>query len=153
MKAARALVAEATERSGGDACPPPLRSCRQLRRCGAIDVLVDPAVVRTAVAAPGFYRAALRLDGEDDAALDDIGGRCVLVLRRFARVRALNRVAPVGPGSERKASEARDRQVIPAERHRPVVELLEVPVRHRVGDLDRGRPTDAVVTRCRGEDV
>src|SRR5437870_2637033 len=91
IKAARTLVAEATERSGGGACPTPLRSCRQLRRrrCGAVDVLVDPAVVRTAVAAPGFYRAALRLDGEDDAALDDIGGRCVLVLRRFARVRAL----------------------------------------------------------------
>src|SRR5438477_6341657 len=152
MKAAHG-VAEATERSGGKVCPPPLRSCRQLRGRVTVDVLVDPARVRAEIATPEAEGTFLRLDRIEGAALVDVGGRGVLVLRRLSRIRPLDGVTPVGPGSERKASKARDRQVIPAERHGPVVELLEVPVRDRVGDLDRSRPAYAVVTRCGGEDV
>jgi hypothetical protein len=35
----------------GGACPPPLRSCRQLWGCVAVDVLVEPAGPRARVSA------------------------------------------------------------------------------------------------------
>src|SRR5438552_18485629 len=99
MKAGRALVAEATERSGGGACPPPLRSCRQLRRCGAVDVLVDPASVRAEIAAPEAEGTLLSLNRIESAALVDVGGRGVFVLRRLQPFRTLKVVAPGVPGS------------------------------------------------------
>src|SRR5438874_3870867 len=133
---------------------PPCSATSYLRRLVAVNILVDSTRMRTAVAAPGLRGVALLVcRREDDPALDDVGRRCVLVLRRLARICALDGVTPVRPGPEGEASETCDRQVIASERHRAIVELLEVPVRARIGDLHGGCPTDAPITRRRGEDV
>src|SRR5438093_5935612 len=60
---------------------------RFLRRRVAVDVLVDPAFVRTAIAAPALGRIAeLVRRRHDDTALVDVGGAAVFVLRRLAAV-------------------------------------------------------------------
>src|SRR5207249_10649880 len=101
--------------------PPPLRSSSQLRCRVPVDVLVEPAGVRTRVAreAPvGILRATLV----------DVGRRCVLVLRRLPRIRTLNGVPPIGPDAVRERPDRADIQVVAAERNRAAAELLVVRI-------------------------
>ena len=87
--------------------------------------------MRTLVAAPGLGCVALlvRGRGQRDAALHDISSGCVLVLRRLARILALNRVSPVRPRAVREVPERCDPEVVARERHGTVVELLVVRIR------------------------
>src|SRR5712692_598918 len=132
MKAARTLVAEATEQSGGGACPPPPRSCRHLRGHVAVDVLVEPAGVRTRVAreAPvGILRATLV----------DVGAVRVAVAA-LTRIRTGDHVPPIGPDTVRERPDRADVDVIAAERGRPAAELLPVWVARDRAQPRRRRP-------------
>jgi hypothetical protein len=112
----RTVVSEATERSSGKICPPPLRRCRQLRGRVTVDVLVDPASVPAEIAAPKAERTLLRLDRIERPALEDVGRRGVLVLRRLTGIRHLDGVAPVGPNAIGEAPERRHVEVVARER-------------------------------------
>src|SRR5205807_105396 len=104
----------------------PLRWCSGRRsvlalRCEvAVDVLVDSAVARAAVAAPGAAR--------EHAALEHVSRRVVLVLGDFPRICALDRVPPVRPDPEREGAEGADVEVVTREGHRAVRELLVVGI-------------------------
>src|SRR5437867_9348151 len=74
-------------------------SVSPLARHVAVDVLVDPSLVRTGVAAPP---AGI---GIERTALVDVGRPVVLVLGDLARIVALHRVAVVGPYGEGEPSE------------------------------------------------
>src|SRR5438132_8426746 len=93
----RPSAASAASWKRATVCPPPLRSSRQLRGRVAVDVLVDPAVVRAEIAAPEADRSLLRLDRVQCPALVDVSRGGVLVLRRLPRISALHRVSPVRP--------------------------------------------------------
>src|SRR4051812_25046975 len=63
---------------------PRSREFRFLRRYVAVDILVDAACVRTAVATPALGRVAFAVRRrQDDTALDDIGREGILVLRHL----------------------------------------------------------------------
>ena len=111
--------------------------------------------MRTLVAAPGLGCVALlvRGRGQRDAALHDISSGCVLVLRRLARILALNRVSPVRPRAVREVPERCHPEVVARERHGTVVELLVVRIRTlaRIRELGLVRPTQPAVSRLRAE--
>src|SRR5207253_7146567 len=103
--------------AAGEACRAPPRSCRQLRSRRAVDVLIEPAGVRTHVAREAPVRILV-------ATLVDVGRRCVLVLRRLPRIRTLNGVPPVGPDAVRERPDRADIEIVAAEGHRAAAELL-----------------------------
>src|SRR6266567_4133066 len=113
-------------------CPPPLRSCRQLRGHGAVDVLVESAGVGTRVAreAPvGILRATLV----------DVGTVRVVVAA-LARIRTGDHVPPIGPDAVGERPDRADIEIIATERDRPAAELLPVWVARGSAQPRRRRP-------------
>src|SRR5581483_1841546 len=126
------------EREDGLAAALPSR--RSLGRKVAVDVLVEAAVPRAAVAAPG---AVLEV-----AALMDVGRPGVLVLGILARVGALDGVTPIRPHAERKVVHGADVEVVARERHGAVGELLVVRVGRDVADPGRSPARPEVGRAC-----
>src|SRR5436309_14268635 len=105
-----------TERSGGGACPSPLRSSRQLRCRVPVDVLVEPALPRAHVAREAPI-------GILHATLVNVGGVNVAVAA-LTRIRARDHIAPVGPYAVRERPDRTNVQVVAAEGHGSAAELL-----------------------------
>src|SRR5438876_472044 len=115
---------ERVNEQGRPPAPPPVEP---LRRLVAVDVLIDPARVRAAVAAPrGDYVALLVREGQLHAALRDVGVAGVRLARSLAWIGSGDGVAPVRPDAVREAADRGHPQVVTRERHRAVVELLVV---------------------------
>ena len=107
--------------------------------------LVHPASVGAEIAAPEAEGTLLRLDRIEGPALEDVGRRVVLILGHFARVAALHSVSPVRPGAVSETTARRDPEIIAAEGHGAIVELLVVAVAFHVGDFGAGCPAGAMV--------
>src|SRR5438552_14593392 len=104
----------------GFACPPPLRSCRQLRGHVAVDVLVEPAGVRAGVAGEAPVRVL-------STALHDVSA-VEVAISAFTRIPTGNDIAPVCPDAVRERPDRADVEIVAAERNRPAAELLVVRV-------------------------
>jgi hypothetical protein len=123
---------DAAKWSGGGACPPPLRSYRQLWGRAAVDVLVEPAGVRTRVSreAPvGILRATLV----------DVGAVRVAVAA-LTQIRTGDHVPPIGPGAVRERPDRTDVEIVATERGRPAAELLPVRIARDRAQPRRRRP-------------
>src|SRR4029079_16143368 len=93
--------------------------------------------------------ALLVLRRQDLAALLHVSGAAVCIRWILARVHTLDGVSPIRPRAEGNVAEGGDPQVVAAERHLAIVELLEVGIRHLVGDLRCNRPGGTTVGRSR----
>src|SRR5205085_9999145 len=116
-----------------DACPPPLRSCRQLRGHVAVDILVEPAGIRTGIAreAPvGILRATLV----------DVSAVRVAVAA-LPRIRTCDHVPPIGPDAVRERPDRADIEIVATERERSAAELLPVWVARGRTQPSRRRPS------------
>src|ERR1700757_1472912 len=101
---------------GGAPLPPATPLCRQLRRHGAVNVLVEPAGVRAGVGTEAPVRVL-------HPALLDVGIVRVAVVA-LAWVRAGDHVAPIGPGAVRETRNRADVEIIATEGDRTTAELL-----------------------------
>src|SRR6266705_2457944 len=106
--------------------------CRHLRGHVAVDVLVEPAGVRTRVGTEAPVEI-LR------ATLVDVGAVSVVVAA-LTRIRAGDHVPPIGPDAVRERPDRADVEIVAAEGHGSAAELLVVRVALRGRQLCRARP-------------